>query len=653
LSIDLLKKYEALDNIAPELDEEFLEQLGSDVCDNFEDDLSSRSDWEENYQDAMKLASQMVEEKSFPWDGASNMKYPILTEAAIQFNARSYPALVPNDSVVKSRVVGFDPTGQKSDAAIRVSRHMNYQLLEEMEEWEEDMDKLLLAVPIIGCMFKKSYYDPIKRRNVSVAVYPRNFVVDYYTTDLDSAYRKTHIVDSNSNEIAQMVAAGVYSDIDLGQAENNDQQTNDEITGLTKPSPSEATDHQLLEQHTYLDLDDDGIEEPYIITVDRETRQVIRIIVGFNVSEIIVNQNNDIVSIPQKQFFVKYGFVPSPDGSFYDMGFGQYLAPLNGAVDSLINQLIDAGTMANAAGGFIGGRSGLKSGSISLNPFEWKQLNVSGGDLKKSIFPLPVREPSQTLFNLLGMMINQAQRLSSTVDSMVGENPGQNQKAATTLAVLEQGSKVFSGIYKRLHRSFKKELKILFRLNSEYLTPESYFNVLDLNVGKGEIAQILKADYDVKSVNLVPTADTSVSSQQQKIAKAQAALDLVNTGYVNGQEATKRVLEAMEQPDIESLMKVPEQGPSKDQIEMQFKEKELALKEKQFQLDVVKVQQEDVGIQTKSILDLAKAEAAEEGSQLASYQFALKQLVEASKAEGGNSGVNQRAVAGVETQPGN
>lgn len=633
MSIEQLTTYAESDNIAELLDEDALVKIGSAVVEDYDNDKRSRADWEKKYDDAMKLAAQVVEEKSSPWPGASNVKYPLLTEAALQFNARAYPALVPNESIVKSRVVGFDQTGAKTEASIRVSKHMNFQLLEEMEEWEEHMDKLLMAVPIVGCMFKKTYYDPMKGRNMSTAVYPRDFVVDYYTTDLEEAYRKTHIMEMTASSIKQQVVTGTYLDVDLGDPVQKQPAVSDEIVGTSVPTVSEGTPYALLEQHTYLDLDDDGIGEPYIITVEKESNKVLRIVAGFDPEEIQVTDEGEVINIPQIQYFTKFGFVPSPDGGFYDMGFGQFLGPINNTVDTLINQLIDAGTLSNMQGGFIGRGARMKAGNLRFKPAEWKTINATGDDLRKNIFPMPVREPSNVLFQLLGMLINQAQRLSSTVDSMVGENPGQNQKATTTLAVIEQGSKVFSGIYKRLHRSFKKELIKLYKLNSQFLTEQAYFTVLDPNVPQEQLAQVLRNDYNPQSVNIVPAADTSVSSQQQKMAKAQAALELVGTGHVNPQEAVRRMLEAQEQTAIDVLMKVPQRGPS-------IEEQQLELDKLKFQLDVVKAQQDDVKIQAKAILDLANAEAAEEGSQLKSYELQLKTLVEKSKQmpTGGNNG---------------
>ena len=633
MSIEKLTEYHEMPNIAPSLDEEQLTKLGADVVSDFDMDERSRSDWMDKYNEAMKLAAQVVEEKSYPWAGAANVKFPLLTEAALQFNARAYPALVSGSDIVKARTVGYDATGLKQESAIRVSKHMSYQLLEEMEEWEENMDKLLMAVPIIGCMFKKTYFDTVKGRNCSIAVHPREFVVDYDTQALDSAYRKTHIMHYTANDIRKSINSGIFSDVDLGEPniDSSSDGVKDQVAGNTALEVTGGTPYKILEQHTYLDLDSDGIEEPYIITVDYKSRKVLRIFAGFDLDEVLVNDKGDIYDISQTQYFVKFGFIPSPDGGFYDMGFGQFLGPINKTVDTIINQLLDSGHMSMLGGGFLSRGVRVKMGNMGFRPNEWKSVNSTGDDLRKGIVPLPTKEPSNVMFQLLGMMVNQAQRIASTVDSMVGENPGQNQKATTTLAVIEQGTKVFSGIYKRLHRSFKQELKLLFTLNSKYMDAEAYFTVLDPNIPVEQIGKVMQEDYNTDILNIVPAADTGVTSMQQKMMKAQALFELAQTGMVNMQEVVKRNLEAQEQPAIDVLMQVQPQGPS-------IEEQQLELEKARFQLDVVKVQQDDIKIQAGAIKDLASAEAAEEGTQLELYKTELKTLVDMTKAKGANDG---------------
>lgn len=570
-------------NIADDLDEDQLNKIGSDVVHGYEVDLESRYDWEDRYDSWMDLAMQKVEEKQFPWPGAANVKYPTLTTAALQFGSRAYPALVSGTQVVKGRIVGFDQTGQKYAQAIRVGKHMSYQLLEEMEDWEEEMDKLCSTLPITVCMFKKTYFDSERGVNTSELVYPKDLVVNYWAKNLESAERKTHVLYLTDNDIYERVASGIYSDVDLNKSMPETDTSGDERTGI---APSTTDDdvmpYEVLEQHTFLDLDDDGYKEPYVVTVDYNSGQVLRIVARFDETGVKYTPDGNLLRIQPVEYFTKYSFVPNPDGGFYDVGFGLLLGPINDTINTVINQLLDAGTLSNMQGGFISRGIRINGGNKSFIPGEWKTANSTGEDLRKGIVPLPVREPSNVLFTLLGMMIDGANKLGSVTDMLTGENPGQNQPATTTMAVIEQGLKVFSSIYKRMHRSMKKEFKKLYRLNSIYLPPASYFQVLD--VGEEGAAQIFQMDYDLNGVNIVPQADPNVASESQRLVKAQALLELVQLGTVNPQVVTQRILEAQDQPGIAQLMQIPQPQPNPEVLEKQERlqlERQVAFDESQ------------------------------------------------------------------------
>lgn len=579
-------------NIAEDLPEDLLTEIGVNAHRGYVEDLASREEWEERNDEWMKLAAQVMESKSFPWENASNVKYPLLTTAAIQFHARAYPALVPSDSVVKIRVLGEDPTGEKNERAVRVGQHMSYQLLEEMPNWEEDMDRLCLTLPIIGCMFKKTYYSNVHSSNVSELVYPKHLVVNYWTKTLEDAYRKTHILELNSNKLIERIRAGIYRDVDLGtprDPEYNINVVSDEITGITPPSSYDlAKPYTILEQHTYLDLDEDGYEEPYIITFEESSREVLRIVANYDETSVVYNEKDEISKITPFEHFTKFSFIPNPDGGFYDVGFGILLGPINEAANTIINQLVDAGTLSNLQSGFLGRGIKLKKGDANFKPGEWKTINATGDDLRKSILPLPVREPSGILFQLLSTLLESGQRLASTTDMMVGENPGQNQKATTTMAVLENGMKVFTAIYKRIHRALKKEYKKLFKLNSQYMDIEQYFALIDPKDER--VVSVGLDDYNVEGMDVIPSADPTVITEAQRMAKAQALVDLIPLG-VNPQVALVRVLEAQEQYNIEELLQPMETGPDPEmelrqaelQINAALKSRELDLKEAELQ----------------------------------------------------------------------
>jgi chaperonin GroES len=620
--LDDLIEFDSYQNIAEELDLD-LAKIGDEVVEGFEADLRSRNGWEEEMKEAMDLVLQIREAKNFPWEDASNVKMPLMTEAAMHYNSMMYPALIPTVDIVKGRIVGKDPDGQKNESAIRISKHMSYQVLEEMEEWEEEMDIGLMIQPILGNMYKKTYYSDGKARNMSDMLSPKEFVVDYNTKNLESAFRKTHIIPMNLNDVRKEVLFGNFLDEDYGTP----QQMDKEKEGESPPQVDQSTQLEFLEIHTYLDLDSDDLLEPYIVTVERKSKKVARIVTCFDVDQILADDQT-VIDVPQLQYFTKYGFVPNPDGGFLDLGLGKLLGPTNHSVNTLINQLIDAGTKSIMGGGFLGKGLRVKGGKLKFTMGEYKRVDTPGQDLARNIVHLPQIQPSAVLFQLLGMLINAGQRLSSTLDSQVGENPGQNQKATTSAIVQEQGQKIFNGIYKRNLRSLKKEFKKLFYLNSIYLDDESYLNILD-GAFPPEMEQTIKRiDYDVASVNIIPAADSSYQSQTQKMAKAQALMQKIPTGMVNPQVALRAVLEAEEQPNIDQIMDVGQPQPSLDEVKQKDESK---LNWAKLQLDVIKAEQDDIKIQSQAILALAQAEGIEPGQQIEQYKAELAAIVTRSK----------------------
>jgi len=614
-------------NIADSLDEATLKEIGKEVVEGYDRDLQSRSEWEDKVDEALKLASQVVENKSYPWPNAANVKYPLLTTAATQFAARAYPALVPGPNLVRGRVVGFDVDGSKTERAIRIGKHMSYQLMEQMDNWEEDMDKLSMIIPIVGCAFKKTYYSALKGHNVSELVLAQDLVVDYYAKSLEDATRVTHRLALSPRDIKERQLAGVYSEVELRTPGfSSVDKVSDEIDGLTEQQPDEATPYVVLEQHRFWDLDDDGYEEPYIVTVEEESRKVLRIVARFDAEGIKHSQptgggeeeKKKVIFIKPVHYFTKFPFIPNPDGGFYDVGFGTLLGSINSTIDTAINQLLDAGTLSNMPSGFLGRGIRLKAGNSRFSPGEWKFVNTPGEDLRKGIVPLPLNPPDATVFQLLGLMIDAGQRLSSTVDMQVGENPGQNQKATTTMAVLEQGMKVFSSIYKRLYRSLKKELQKLYRLNGMYLPVEEYFMILDPDA---EAAAVIgRGEYQVGTADVVPSADPNVATEQQRLAKAAGLFELLQIGTINPQEVTRRLLEAQEQPGIERLMEVPPPQPSLEEIQFQDESKREWAK---LQIEAAKVEAGNMLAKAQAQLALAKAEAEEDGVQIKMYETQL------------------------------
>lgn len=615
------------DNIAELLDEKQLTKIHSQVDNGYTEDKNSRQEWEDRQDKYMKLALQVVETKNTPWANAANMKYPLLTTATMQFGARAYPGLIPGPQIVKGRVSGFDPDGQKTKAAERIGKHMSYQLIEEMYGWEEDMDKLCVSIPIVGCMFKKTYFSPSKNSNVSELVYPKHLVVNYWTKNLKDAPRITHEIYLQDNDIHERIESGVYLDQDYNKDYVEGDQVSDEVHGVQRPNDQETAPHLFKEQHTWLDLDEDGYKEPYIVTFG--DGKIARIVAGYDL-ENITAKGDKVIRIERTEYFTKYGFVPSPDGSFYDIGFGLLLGPINESINTTINQLHDAGTMATRAGGFLGRGAKIKGGKHAFKPFEWQNVQSTGDDLKKNVMPLPVREPSSVLFNLLGLLIESGKELSSTVPMMMGQNPGQNQPATTSMAVIEQGLKVYSAIFKRLHRSLKHELKKIKRLNKLYLTPESYFRVLDPKEGEQAAEMIWQQDYMDDETDVQPYSDPNIVAEVQRMIKAQQVSELLAQGLIpNAAEGTKVVLEAMDLPNIEAMLEAPPAPPNEElELEKLKVSSEAQYKMGKLQGELAVMDAQVIGIQAKASLDLAKAEEIGDKVQIEVYKTQLMELKE-------------------------
>jgi len=569
-------------NIADSLDEDQLIKIGQQVKRGYENDASTRSDWETDIDNYTKLAKQTVESRTYPWPNASNVKYPLLSTAAMQFAARAYPSLVPSSGkVVAARVMGKDPDGQKWERAQRVSEYMSYQLLYEMKSWEEDMDRMLIMLPIVGVLFKKTYWDSIEKKNCSKLILPKNLVVDYYTTSLEKAERISEIIEMAPRILKERQMNGVFLDIDLGDAPLP---ISDGKAGTTSqpPEQDETTPYVLVEQHTFLDLDEDGYTEPYIVTIHKDSGRVLRIVANYDETTLLMSEEGEVQKISPIQYYTKFGFIPNPDGGFYDIGFGTLLGPLNESVNTLINQLVDAGTLSNLQAGFLGKGLRIKMGETRFQPGEWKTVNASGDDLKKSIFPLPTREPSSVLFQLMGSLITSGKELASVAEIFTGKMPGQNTPATTTMATVEQGMKVFTAVYKRIFRSLAQEFEKLYRLNSVYANPDNYVEVLDTNVGKD--------DFNQKDYNICPGADPTATSQQEKLMKAQGLLELLPTGILDPVKVIYRILDAQEQPNWQELVRQevaqtgepppPPPDPKVQEMQMtsQLKQQELQMK---------------------------------------------------------------------------
>lgn len=608
-------------NIASKLDDDLLTTIGQQVDKGYDIDYESLAPWRDKNKDAVALAEQVWEKKSFPFENAANVKYPLISTSAIQFAARAMPEFIKGTDIVRAVVVGEDPEGLKAQRAQRISEHMSYQCINEMVEWEEDTDKLLTYMPIVGTAFKKTYFSKDMGRNVSEFKKATDVIINYWAKSMATAPRITETFTLYPNEIEERIRFGVFVNWDYGTATTS----KDEREVNTQDPDQE---HVFYQQHTTIDLDKDGYKEPYIVTYHKDTQKVVRMVARFSQASISYGMKNRIAKIVPDEYYTKFSFMPNVSGSIYDTGFGGLLAPINSTINTLINQLIDSGTLYNLNAGFLGkgiqlGR-GRGGGVMEFQPNEWKTLNFTGDDLRKHIVPLPVKEPSMVLFNLLGFMVNAGDRLSSVTEILTGEQSNEAERPTTTLARIEQGLKVFTAIHKRLYRAFKAEYKKLFKLNSIYLNPQTYFTILDTPKA------VAKEDYDSSNFDVIPSADPNETTNTQKLIRGQIWMGMKGQGF-NDQEINKRFAEAMQEPEPEKLLNAPEFKDPKIELEQQ----KLEMDADKFQFEMLKWEGERAERHSKVMSNIAKAvqmianaEAQEPGQQLELYKTQLGTIVE-------------------------
>ncbi|CAB4120975.1 hypothetical protein UFOVP1_62 [uncultured Caudovirales phage] len=570
LSLDELKSSK---NIADLLEESDLYDIGTQVVNGYEIDEVSRADWKDLIEKAMKIYDQSIEKKDSPWPNASNVKYPLIAEASITYAARTIPEIIQNDRLVKTMVIGNDPDGSQMLRGERVSKYLNYQLLYESPDWEEGLDQSLQMLPVLGTVFKKTYFSTTEDRVVSELCVPDKICVNYATKSLDSARRITHILTMYENDIIERQRSGLFcEDINIDYLRptviSDDGKNNVDPTDSDYPI-------DLLEQHCWIDLDGDGYKEPYIVTAHRESKKILRIVNRFD--EVELNDKDEVKRITAVHYFTDYHFIRSADGGFYSLGFGALLYPLNAAINTLINQLIDAGTLSNTQGGFLGRGLRIKNGEFQIKMGEWKVLDAaSGTDISKNIVPIPVREPSDTLFKLLDLLMKVGQELSSTTDVLKGQQPAQNVAQGTISTLVDQGTKVFVAINKRFYRGLQKELRKVYKLNYKHLKNKHYREILQDPLADK------KKDFELKTLDVYPVADPALSSDSQRFSRAAVLQQLQSVDKRAADYYMMKDVMHLEDTQIKQLQPPPKpQPPPPDQqkIMMEIKKMEAEMEQ--------------------------------------------------------------------------
>ena len=548
---DLEEEFSA--NLADDMDERILKSLGSELLSEYKKDRTSRKDWEDAYIKGLDLLGTNYTEQSKPFKGASGVTHPLLAESVTQFQASAYKELLPSDGPVRTSVVGLRTPATEQQAQ-RVKEYMNYLLMERMEDYTTDMDQMLFYLPLSGSTFKKIYYDEFLQRPCSKFIPAEDLVVPYYASDLKDAGRITHVIKMTENDINKKMAAGFYRDIELPKPQQKKDEVQDAINKLDgmKDTYSDYI-YNILEMHVDLNLDDyenfdkkikKGIKIPYIVTLDEGSGEIL---------SIYRNYSADDPNFTRIEYFVHFKFLPGL--GFYGFGLIHMIGGLSRAATIALRQLIDAGTLKNLPAGFKSRGLRVRDDDQPIQPGEFRDVDAPGGNIRDQFFQLPFTEPSPTLFQLLGFVVNAGTKFAQITDLSTG-NDTQNRAVGTTIALMERGSRVMTGVHKRCYYAMRLEFKILARLCSEYLPPEYPYDVYGAN------RMIKQLDFDNR-VDILPVADPNIMSMAQRVTLAQTQLQIAqsNPQLHNVYEAYRRVYEALGTKQIDTLMKPPPKPP--------------------------------------------------------------------------------------------
>ena len=527
-------------DLSADLDEEELQDIATDVIENFNADKDSRSEWESMFERGFDLLGLKLQEASEPFQGACTAVHPLLIESAVKFQSKASGELFPASGPVKAQILGA-ATPEKEMQANRVQNFMNFQLTEQMPEYFDEFERMLFHLPLIGSAFKKVYYNATLKRPVSEFIPIDQFYVSYYANDLRNADRYTHVIQKSPVDMKLDMMAGVYKDIELPEpAQLSASGFASKIDNILGLSPSYDADPQyvILEQHCYLDLEEEGVPCPYIVTVEEQSRQVL---------SIRRNYKQDDPNKEKRSHFVHYRFVPG--FGFYGLGLIHFLGNLTMSATAAMRSLIDAGQFANLPGGFKAKGVRMVGDNDPIAPGEFKEVEATGIDLSRAIVPLPYKEPSQTLFQMLGFVTAAGQKFADSTEQVISDAASYGP-VGTTMALLEASSKFFSAIHKRLHKSQKDEFRILAQIDYDYL-PDKYPYQVPF-----EDRDIFKADFDGR-VDIIPVSDPNIPSNAHRMMLANMALQMAQQsppGMFNIEELNRTILNAANMPNLEQIL---------------------------------------------------------------------------------------------------
>ena len=548
---------EHFDNLAEYMDDGDLSSIAADLISDFDNDLNTRAEWEKAYIQGLDLLGLKIDERTTPWPGACGVFHPVLTEAVIRFQAQTIMEVFPSSGPVETKIVG------KADEEVlkqaqRVKQEMNYMVTEKMRDYRSETEQLLFRLPLAGSAFRKVYYDTVNKIPAAVFVPAEDFVVAYGTTDLAACPRYTHVTRMYPNELRKLQGSGFYRDIDIPEPTpdySSLQKKYDKVKGET-PSVTDDPRHAILEMCVDLDLpgfeDEDGLELPYVVTVEKSSREVLAI---------RRNWKEGDPTFTKRQYFVHYQYLPGL--GFYGTGLIHLIGGIAKSATSILRQLVDAGTLSNLPGGLKARGLRIKGDDNPIMPGEFRDVDVASGSIRDSITFLPYKEPSSVLYQLLGNLVDEGRRIGSIAEMDVG-NSNPEAPVGTTLALLERSMKVMSAVQARVHQSLSREFQLIADVIREYMPPEYEYAVSDTDVNPYS----RQSDFDGR-VDIIPVSDPNASTMAQKVMQYQAAIQLSQNapeGMYNVEVLHKQMLHALNVPNIDLILPPKDQAVSTDPV---------------------------------------------------------------------------------------
>lgn len=656
------------DNVADMLDEFTLAKVSMQIKEDFNQDLDSMQDWINAVEQGQDLMAQEFNARSKPWDNAANFKSPLIMNAVLQFGDTASQELLRKSDLVKGKVIGLDPQGSKEEQSFRSTTFMNYQLNVQMPEWRPEHDRLLYTLPSTGCMFKKTFFDPDKGRNVSDVIFYPNFVVNQSNVTIEDSKSFTQIMQFTENEIVEKERSGEWVERKIMVRDEN-------LEGQPEENPD-----RFLEQHGWFDLDQDGYKEPYIVTMQESTHSIVKIIPRFMAEDVTVRMNtgdtlslkdamgallqdiNDqfsieqVVSIKPINLLTKYDFIPDPEGEFLGIGYPHLMAGVTMAINTTTNQLLDAGTLSNLPGGYLAKGVRKNLGEDRFQPGEWKQTNVPPRDLGSAFFPLPFKEPSGTLFQLNEKLQAEAQRISASAD--FSKVLATNAPATTTLALLQKETQATTSIIRRVYLAMAEEFKKMAFFNQRFTDPNMYIQVLQ------DPQANFQEDFDTLNINYVPIANPEMSTRIERVKQGEALMTFlpqITEAGGQSQVIIQDFLDALGVENIDQIFPQPqptqleqqnqlmEQQNALQEFQNQLFDRELVVREKDMERKLVETQGDLVKKHSEALLNLEKAETEDmvNAREIYTTQFntlanLIQTVVQAMNIKGPNDASSQR-----------